>query len=109
VTVLEEITRLVDKVVESGMEIPDFILMHYDKFNRLNKEGMCNSRYMGSNSYSIRGQTAYQVTTRVGSLAIHIDPNSSSDHLSIGRMTLDDFIIEEILFDKETINDSNNY
>ena len=104
-TVIQEISELVEKMIKSGMEIPDFVLVGYDKWHDLNKQSAQYSRYTPGNS--IQGKTAYNIITIAGPLAIHIDPKSHPNHLSIGRMTLHDFLIEEAIFDEEPINNSN--
>lgn len=89
-------------MVESGIEIPDSVLMGIGKYNRMNEESQHPHRYMGS--YQPKGTTSYCVWTVVGQLSIKLNPEKPYDHLSIGRMTLDDFIIEDILFNENLVN-----
>ena len=106
-TVTEEINQLVVRMAESGIEIPDSVLMGISKYNKMNKETEHHHRYMGS--YQPKGYTGYSVWTTQGQLSITLDPALPDDHLSIGRITLDDFIIEDILFNENPINiDSTN-
>ena len=95
-TVMEEIRELVDRMMRAGIEIPPFVLLGCNTFNRLNREMNNNHRYTSSNPKI--GYTAYCVHTTVGSLTIRLDPTLPNDFLSIGRMTLDDFRIEDIIF-----------
>jgi len=93
-------------MVESGIEIPDSVLMGIGKYNRMNEETQRNHLYMGS--YQPRGFAPYYIWTIEGKLSIELNPEKPYDHLSIGTITLNDFIIEDILLDDEDYNNIDN-
>ena len=101
-TVIQEINQLVLRMVESGIEIPDSVLMGIGKYNKMNEETQHHHRYMGS--YQPKGATSYFVWTIKGQLHIKLNPEKPYDHLSIGTITLNDFIIEDILFNENLVN-----
>ncbi|CAB4124834.1 hypothetical protein UFOVP53_34 [uncultured Caudovirales phage] len=101
-TVIEEINELVNRMIESGIEIPGSVLMGIGKYNKMNEETQHHHRYMGS--YQPKGATGYCVWTIKGQLYVKLNPEKPYDHLSIGTITLDDFLIEDILFNENPIN-----
>ena len=101
-TVIEEVNELVIRMIESGIDLPDSIILGIGKYNQLNKETDHSHRYMGG--FQPKGYTSYSVWTVKGNFTIALDPAMPYYHLSIGRMTLDDFIIEDILFNENLVN-----
>ena len=101
-TVMEEVNELVIRMIESGIDLPDSILLGIGRYNQLNKETDHSHRYMGG--FQPKGYTPYSIWTVKGKFTIALDPAMPYYHLSIGRMTLDDFIIEDILFNENLVN-----
>ena len=106
-TVIEEANELVIRMIKSGIDLPDFILLGIGRYNQLNEETDRSYRYMGG--FQPKGYTSYSIWTVNGKFTIALDPAMPYYHLSIGRMTLDDFLIEDILFNENPISiDSTN-
>jgi len=97
-TVIEELEKIADRMVESGFEIfPDNAILSLYKYKQLISE---------LNSDHPEGLVVSRVYLRHCILNITVNTGLPSDHLSIGRMTLNDIIIEDILLDDETYQDT---
>lgn len=106
-TVMEEIIELINKINRDGIELPSSILMSREKFNLLNSQCVVNAKYSpGSSSSTVN---IFKVHTCFGEFAIDMRHDLPEYHLSIGRMTLDDFLIEDILFDKKTTDTGHTF
>lgn len=99
-TVIEELEAITNRMVESDCEMSDYAVLGLDKYKQLAHESL--SVY-DSNSFPNTTITTVHLPYCI--LHIKINPQLPSDHLSVGRMTLNDIIIEDILLDDETYQD----
>lgn len=106
-TVMEEVDKIIARIIESDMEVSDFIILGVTKMQELQYEFLNKYRSYGSGA-GIGGMQIYQYNTSIGMLTIRVDPNLPVDHVSVGRITLNDFIIEDILLDDEDYNNIDN-
>lgn len=106
-TVMEEVDKIIARIIESDMEVSDFIILGVNKMQELQYEFLNKYRNYGSGA-GIGGMQIYQYHTAIGMLTIRVDPNLPLDHISVGRITLNDFIIEDILLDDEDYNNIDN-
>jgi hypothetical protein len=106
-TVMDEVNAIVDRIMKSGMEMSDFIILGTTKMQEIQYEFLSKYRHYGSGA-GIGGMQIYQYHTAIGMLTIKVNPDLPADHVSVGRITLNDFIIEDILLDDEDYNNIDN-
>ena len=106
-TVMDEVNAIVERIIKSGMEVSDFVILGINKMQELQYEFLNKYRHYGSGA-GIGGMQIYQYHTAIGMLTIRVDPNLPVDHVSVGRITLNDFIIEDILLDDEDYTNIDN-
>lgn len=96
-TTMDEICEIANRWAEMGIEVPPTALLGTQRMDQLIQE------YHGLHNLSdnLMGSTIYTVWTSQGLITVSTNSEVSPDHLSIGRMTLHDIIIEDILLDDE--------
>ena len=105
-TIIEELDRIASKYVEMDIELPPKALLGVDKMKELQKEFY--NKYQNSHGDNIGSVRVWQVYLSCGQITIEVSSKVSPDHISIGRMTMNDIIIEDILLDDEEFADFNN-
>lgn len=105
---IEEIDQIIDRIIGSDMEVSDFVIVGIAKMQELQYEFLNRYRHYGNGH--IGGMQIFQIFTKLGMLTIRVNPDLPPDHLSVGRITLNDFIIEDILLDDKDYSsiDSNS-
>lgn len=98
--IIDEVDRIACKIIESGVEItPDFVIMGTNKYRQLLTEH--NMSQGESNNF---GYQSISLVTCTGHHKVHVKSNVHADHLSIGRITLMDIYIEDILLGEVDID-----
>ena len=107
-TVVDEISEIANKWAELGMEIPGPALLGVDKMRQLMEEMRSNLNHRPGMDEHFATRTIFQIYTAQGPVAINVSSKISPNHCSIGRMTLNDIIIEDILLDDEEFTGFND-
>lgn len=101
----QEIEEIVCKMLESFMEVDGSTCwLGVSKYNELQAEFENKILSMGR-SPGVRVGYITQYCTTGGILDVKVDPKLHPDHISVGRITLLDFLIEEMLLGDEKILD----
>lgn len=97
-TVIDELTAISSRCLESGMEIPDFAFLGVTKYGQLLNEmsQVVSGPYNGSGGY-----VQLQAYLPHGIITIKVDYNVPNEHVSIGRITLTDLIFDDIFLDDD--------
>lgn len=96
---IDDINTIANKFAELGLEVPDSVFVGVNTYRKI-LEQLYSSRM--DYTHAAEGiPTQIQVYHIHGIATIKTDPNLHPDHLSLGRMTLNDIIIEDILLDDE--------
>ena len=98
--VSEEIDKIAMRMTESFMEVDDSICwLGVDRYRELQQIFMGNTRYtVGSSEVRVPNDlNISRYHTCAGTVTIKVNPKLDANHVSIGRITLMDFFIEDIL------------
>ncbi len=93
--VLCEVDRIAYKIIESGGETSDFVILSTNKYRQMLGEHDIE-RGLSYNS-SITGYQKMSLVTVTGHYKVLVKSDVPADHISIGRITLMDFYIEDVL------------
>jgi hypothetical protein len=102
--VSEEIEKIVYRMMESFMVIDDSTIcwLGVDRYKQFQKESYENMRMTTSRDRP-HDLNITKYFTMCGAVTIRVNPKLHPEHLSIGRITLMDFFIEDILLGDENI------
>lgn len=105
-TISEQLDKIAQRIVESGAKVPDCALLGIDAYKALKKEVM-DQCFSTSNQLSEYGYHNFSMYIANGRIDIKVKPELDPNHISIGRITLMDFYIEDVLLGEEDIDFSN--
>jgi len=102
--VSEEIDKIAMRMTESFMEVDGSICwLGIERYKAFQKESYENMRMSSAVRDFPSSLNITNYITFCGSITIKVNPKLHPEHLSIGRITLMDFFIEDILLGDENI------
>lgn len=101
-TVVEELNQIALRMVEEGIELPSFAVLSYKKMRDLLIESAHFTLYNSNNV--ARVDKINRVCISSGVLDIVVNEDLPDHHVSVGRMTINDIIIEDILLDLDSLD-----
>lgn len=106
-TVMQQINKIADKIAESGAIVPDTAFLGIESYKSLQKEVLDQAPSFITSQIASFGNTSFGLYTAHCYINITVKPDLPPDHVSIGRITLWDFYVEDVLLGEEDIDLSN--
>lgn len=102
--VAEQIEKIAARMTESFMDVDDSICwLGVEAYKEFQKDMMANMRTTPGSRTNYADMNITKYFTMCGSITIKVNPKLHPEHVSIGRITLMDFFIEDILLGDENI------
>lgn len=102
-TISGHLDKIAQRIVESGMEVPDCAFLGIDAYETFKKEAL-EQNFSSMAHIPKNAHVSFAMYLMCGKIDIKVKPDLPPNHISIGRITLCDFFIEDILFGEEDID-----